>query len=499
MPHGHAQETPAALLRDLRALRADVHREGRLAWLEWRPRLHRPETAASLLNFAHYLALRRRDLRPLQDRLAPLGLSSLGRAEGHVLASIDAVLGALSRLVEPPGEARWPPDPRHFRRGGERLRANSDALFGPRPVRRATRIMATLSREAASDPACALALVRRGADLVRINCAHDSASEWGAMAAFTREAAQMAGRSVRILMDIAGPKLRTGDTWHPKGDKRLEVGDTLILVASEAALADDGASFAAMVEPAEILLRLAPGARVAIDDGLVEGTVEAIRADGAAVVRIGRAPEMGYKLKPCKGLNFPGTELGLAPLSARDLTDLDVIAAHADIVGHSFVNMAADVAALQRALVARRPPGARPLGLIAKIENDAAVRNLPEIVVQAAGVQPFGVMIARGDLAVEIGFARVAEMQEEVLWACEAAHVPVIWATQVLESLVKTGSPTRGEMTDAAMATRAECVMLNKGPYLLEAIDALDGLLVRMAEHQSKKTSRLRALRSWAG
>ena len=92
---------------------------------------------------------------------------------------------------------------------------------------------------------------------------------------------------------------------------------------------------------------------------------------------------------------------------------------------------------------------------------------------RAAGRQPFGVMIARGDLAVELGFERLAEMQEEILWLCEAAHVPVIWATQVLEDLVKSGLPTRGEMTDAAMAGRAECVMLNKGPNVGEAITAL--------------------------
>jgi len=134
---------------------------------------------------------------------------------------------------------------------------------------------------------------------------------------------------------------------------------------------------------------------------------------------------------------------------------------------------------------------------VAKIETPVAVRNLPEILVAAAGRQPFGVMIARGDLAVEIGFSRLAEMQEELLWLSEAAHVPVIWATQVLEKLVKSGLPSRGEMTDAAMAARAECVMLNKGPNVTAAIEALDGLFRRMAEHQSKKTPTLRALRTW--
>jgi pyruvate kinase len=125
------------------------------------------------------------------------------------------------------------------------------------------------------------------------------------------------------------------------------------------------------------------------------------------------------------------------------------------------------------------------------------VRNLPDILVSAAGRQPTAIMIARGDLAIEIGFVRTAEMQEEILWIGEAAQVPVIWATQVLEHLVQKGTPSRGEMTDAAMAARAECVMLNKGPYLFEALDELDVLLERMEQHQYKKMPRLRRLKSW--
>jgi pyruvate kinase len=106
-----------------------------------------------------------------------------------------------------------------------------------------------------------------------------------------------------------------------------------------------------------------------------------------------------------------------------------------------------------------------------------------------------GVMIARGDLAVECGYQRLAEVQEEILWICEAAHIPVIWATQVLESLSKTGIPSRSEITDAAMGERAECVMLNKGPYIVSAVRALDDILKRMQAHQEKKTSMLRRLR----
>jgi pyruvate kinase len=105
-----------------------------------------------------------------------------------------------------------------------------------------------------------------------------------------------------------------------------------------------------------------------------------------------------------------------------------------------------------------------------------------------------GVMIARGDLAVECGYERTGELQEEIMWMAEAAHMPVIWATQVLENVAKTGQPSRAEITDAAMSVRAECVMLNKGPYIVQAVQMLDDVLTRMQAHQTKKVSLLRQL-----
>lgn len=206
--------------------------------------------------------------------------------------------------------------------------------------------------------------------------------------------------------------------------------------------------------------------------------------------------EDGYKLKEEKGINFPDTPLSVPALTAKDREDLAFIARHADGVEFSFVQSEVDVATLQDALAEIRPDW-QELSLVLKIETVRAVANLPDMLVRAAGRQPTAIMIARGDLAVEIGFARLAEMQEEMLWIGEAAQVPVIWATQVLEHLVKKGVPSRGEMTDAAMAARAECVMLNKGPYLSRAIAELDTLLARMEEHQYKKSPRLRRLMSW--
>jgi len=171
------------------------------------------------------------------------------------------------------------------------------------------------------------------------------------------------------------------------------------------------------------------------------------------------------------------------------------VAQHADMVGLSFAQSAADVRALRERLDALC---AGHLGVVLKIETKRAFERLPEMLFAAMECGAAGVMIARGDLAVECGFERLAEVQEEILWACEAAHMPVVWATQVLETLAKTGRPSRAEITDAAMGERADCVMLNKGPHILEAMRSLDDILRRMQQNQSKKRPLLRALKSWA-
>ncbi|WP_051076244.1 pyruvate kinase [Verrucomicrobium sp. 3C] len=151
----------------------------------------------------------------------------------------------------------------------------------------------------------------------------------------------------------------------------------------------------------------------------------------------------------------------------------------------------ADVTTLQDAL---RQAGDEGLPIIIKIETRKAFEALPATLLTAMRSPSVGVMIARGDLAVECGYERLAEVQEEILWVSEAAHLPVIWATQVLETLATTGTPSRAEVTDAAMAERSECVMLNKGPHLEEALHFLDDVLRRMEAHQTKKRSMLRRL-----
>jgi len=483
------------LLNEVTRLRASVAADGKATFKRWRPRLERRPFAMSALNLAHYLALRSRDLRPLQRRLMALGLSSLGRAESRVLATLDSVTVALAAQAGVAAPVRMP-SYRQFFRGEERLKRNTETLFGPPPHGRLGYILVTLDTDAADDPDLILRLAEHGADAVRINCAHDDAKHWGKMVAHVRAAEAKLGRRIRVFMDIAGPKLRTRKVATPRDRAELHIGDEILLVRDKGAPDINDVPFRTRCTLPGAFDRLKVGDPISIDDGKLKGTIVRETAAGL-VARMEEGRLKGVKLKPEKSLNFPGVDLGLDPLTDQDRLDLDFIVLHADMIGYSFVETAEDVAYLQDELASRRADWQK-LALVAKIETPRAVHNLPEIIVQGAARQPFGVMIARGDLAVEMGFLRVAEMQEEILWVCEAAHIPAIWATQVLEDLVKTGLPSRGEMTDAAMSSRAECVMLNKGQNILAGVDALNQLLCRMGEHQLKKTPRLRALHAWA-
>ena len=179
---------------------------------------------------------------------------------------------------------------------------------------------------------------------------------------------------------------------------------------------------------------------------------------------------MAARLRSGKGINLPDTELPVAGLTRQDERRPGGGGGSPTWSTCRSCAAPSDVALVQERLAQL---GADDLGIVLKIETVRGFEQLPEILLAAMRADRVGVMIARGDLAVEAGFERLAEVQEEILWLCEAAHVPVIWATQVLDQLARTGQPSRAEITDAAMSARAECVMLNKGPHIAAAITAL--------------------------
>jgi pyruvate kinase len=235
------------------------------------------------------------------------------------------------------------------------------------------------------------------------------------------------------------------------------------------------------------------GETVYFDDGRIGGQIVAVNPD-VVQVRIERAAVGGSKLRAAKGINAPDTRLPVPALTDKDIADLAAVVEIADLVEMSFVQDPSDLFSLHEALASR--DGDR-IGVVLKIETRRAFEHLPQLLLTAMRRPRVGVMIARGDLAVEVGYERLAELQEEIMWLCEAAHLPVIWATQVLEQLATSGLPSRAEISDAAMGERAECVMLNKGPHIDEAVAVLDDILRRMAGHHYKKNALLRQLRSW--
>ncbi len=224
-----------------------------------------------------------------------------------------------------------------------------------------------------------------------------------------------------------------------------------------------------------------PGEPIFFNDGKIEGEIKNVSTEEIEI-NILHAKEGGSKLKADKGINLPKSHLSVSGLTEKDKVDIDFVAKHADAVNLSFVNNLDDVLELQSMLSERGSTA----GIILKIETQKGFANLPSILLTAMRCYPVGVMIARGDLAIETGWKNFATIQQEIIRICGAAHVPEVWATQVLENLAKKGTPSRSEITDASMAQQAACVMLNKGAYIHRAVKMLDKILRRMQRFQNK-------------
>ena len=303
------------------------------------------------------------------------------------------------------------------------------------------------------------------------------------------------GTKLTLLRAESGEKLtyEVGELPTVEQPLLLRVGDRLIIHADsrpgEPAIENaDGE----VIEPAhiscqqpEVFAYLSPGETVSLNDGKISGLIHEV-SDEQLEVEISKAKPTGSRLRGNRGINFPDSDIQMPGLTTTDKTNLEFVARHADAVSLSFVRKPKDVQALIQALDTLE---AEHLGLIIKIETKKGFKNLPKVMLAAMQRYPVALMIARGDLAVECGWVRLAELQEEILWICEAARVPVIWATQVLEQETKKGLPSRAEITDAAQSQRADCVMLNKGRHIIAAIRTLDSILTRMQTLLARKTS----------
>ncbi len=490
----------SALIEELNCIyRAIVYGQSKVAIPN--ERIH-PEFQQSAKNLFHYLVLRSFDLRPYQDVLSELGLSSLRTAEGYVLANLHNVIVLLKKLNGDFNQADSNPMAPGFQESRHLLNRHVQRLFGASGNEQRVRIMVTLPEQAAYEEDLVYRMAKNGMKVARINLGRDHEGIWKSMVDTVRRVERKLGRPIKIYMDLAGPKIRTGQIGFPnkkgKEKKRIPVREGERILLSKMQIIGVPSKFnkkGVQLSKAKIAVSLPQviddasiNDAVLFDDGMIRAQV--VGKDNESLeLEIKKC--FKFKLGAQKGINLPDTKLYLPALTEEDIKVLPFVCEHADILGYSFVRSANDVALLYRELDKLQ---ADTLGVVFKIENQEAFENFPNILFKGMERNGIGVMIARGDLAVEMGFERISEVQKELLWLCEAAHIPVIWATQVLENLAKKGIASRAEISDAAEGARAECVMLNKGPHIHEAIHTLRTILDKMDGHMSKKKESLRAL-----
>ncbi len=322
-----------------------------------------------------------------------------------------------------------------------------------------TKIVATLG-PASSDPAKLAELIQAGVDVFRINTAHGTREEHQAAVDKVREASRAANCPIGILVDLAGPKIRLGEL--PGGSVSCKTGDVLTFIRGESA-----GQAGQMTATYETLIdELDPGDRVMLADGAVELRVDSKSAD-AAVCRV----VQGGIFRSRQGINLPGVKLSAPALGEKDRDNARwAAAAGADYLGLSFVRKVEDLQDL-KSLIKAAGGSSR---VIAKIEKPEALEILDAIIAAADGI-----MVARGDLGVEIDIARVPLVQKRIIALCNQARKPVIIATQMLESMHHSRLPTRAEVTDVANAILdgADACMLSGetavGEYPLETVEMM--------------------------
>ncbi|HKP38992.1 MAG TPA: pyruvate kinase, partial [Pyrinomonadaceae bacterium] len=329
---------------------------------------------------------------------------------------------------------------------------------------RRTKIVATLG-PASNSADVVRRLIGAGMDVARLNFSHGTHEEHARNIGILRAISKELDTPVTILQDLSGPKIRVGQL--PGGEQTLSVGSTISLVP-EADFA--GREQAIPLDYPDLAESVKPGMRVLLDDGLLE--LEVIEVAGREVRC--RVLEGGV-LKSRKGVNFPQLSLPLPSLTEKDKRDLEFgLAQKVDWMSLSFVRSAADMRTLKQLLAAK---GAR-MPVIAKIEKPQAIENIDGILREADGV-----MVARGDLGVEVSAEKVPMLQKQIIEKCNRLGLPVITATQMLESMIHEPRPTRAEASDVANAIidGTDAVMLSGesaiGAFPVRAVD----MMVRIA------------------
>jgi pyruvate kinase len=351
---------------------------------------------------------------------------------------------------------------------------------------RRAKIVATLG-PASSDPETIFNLLQMGVDVARLNFSHGRLEDHADVLDRIRAASRRLVKAVAVLQDLQGPKIRTGPLKAGKIGVLLEPGSEIVISTEGDFPGDEQLVSTTYRHLAE---DVRPGDRLLVDDGLLE--LRVLDTDG---VRARCEVIEGGVLKEHKGINLPGVTLRAKAMGDKDRRDLAFGLAHGiDYVGLSFVRTAADIALCREEM----ERNGRVVPIIAKIEKPEAIDHIDAIIASADGI-----MVARGDLGVEIQPERVPNLQKEILTKANAAGKPVIVATQMLESMIEHPRPTRAEATDVANAIwdGADAVMLSgesaSGRYPLLAVQMMDRI-VREAERHLQQ-AKLPLPDRWSG
>ncbi len=340
---------------------------------------------------------------------------------------------------------------------------------------RRTRIVCTIGPSSIS-PQVMRSMIQSGMDVARLNFSHGDADTHRAAAANVREASEAVGRPVALLGDLQGPKIRTGTVEGTF--QKLVRGRTIELVGGQRREPNQ-----IQVSHIELVHALRPGDRVLLDDGRIELAVRAVD-DGRAEASVVRGGLLGER----KGVSVPGRPLPLPALTDKDLEDLRLaMELDVDYLALSFVRRPEDILACQEHISSHQ----RQIPVIAKLEKLEAIRNLSKILEVADAV-----MVARGDLGVELKLGDLPAVQKDVIDRANRAGVPVITATEMLESMVTSNRPTRAEASDVANAIwdGTDAVMLSQetsiGAHPVEAVRAMARICLAAQKHPSYERAR---------
>ncbi|THE09966.1 hypothetical protein E1I69_20310 [Bacillus timonensis] len=432
-------------------------------------------TTLSKINLRAFFAVHRMAHPNLNNILREKGFLPLSNSSPHLMDTLNKIIFHLSKEVSTPYLKNEFID---VNTANSLKEERKDQLFGKTINQK--HIMVTLDRKMLNTPEVFNDLLQAGMTIARINCAHDDLTVWKKMIQTLKMAEEPYNSKCKIFIDLPGPKIRIGPIKPSKNKNgliKIKKNDILRIYKNDKYIGTPKTDH----EPATVgvtlpkaLRNVRLGDRVYIDDGKIVAKILS-NTEEYIETKILLTRKKEETIYPENGINFPDSlvHLNVPTVSESDLTILKSMYTDFDLVGISYINHPKDIQIVKHQLDMLTED---EKGIIAKIETKNAIFSLSKIIMEGLNFGLFGVMIARGDLVIEIGLEQFLSAQEGILEICHAAHIPVIWATGVLENMNKKNIPSIPELTDAHAGLRADCIMLNKGPYVPNSIEFLQKL-----------------------